>query len=225
MNDHRQQLRDLVGKPAAVAWFRGLFKRVHVELLSTGERFTVFHHGDRAEVGEGFTGGEPNFVVPLEPENIARLCAVFDDGVASPFEEYRIVKFMLQPCLRASLAMPILRHKALLDILKVETHWQEALLDPEGREDEQLTVVFVNGQWLVIPGYHGRPPRRVRVTPADVLDFQRRIFAADEAGGITAWLQLARWYVDWREGITVPSDPGAAGAAPGPSLAAPSPAR
>ena len=29
-------------------------------------------------------------------------------------------------------------------ILKLDTHWQEALLDPDGNEDEQLTVMFVN---------------------------------------------------------------------------------
>jgi hypothetical protein len=99
--------------------------------------------------------------------------------------------------------MPILKNKAVLKICKVDTHWQEALLDPQGNEDEQVTVIYVNKQWLVIPGYHGKPQRRLVMTPEQLLDFQRRVLEADATGDITSWLNLARWYVKWREKITV----------------------
>jgi hypothetical protein len=50
----------------------------------------------------------------------------------------------------------ILQNSAFRKIVKVDTHWQEAILDPDGNEDEQLTVMCANDQWVIIPGYHGR---------------------------------------------------------------------
>jgi hypothetical protein len=201
MNTNLELLAELTRKPAAVQWFRGLFRRVHLHVTDTGEQFTVVHHGDRVEVTPGLGSDSPNFIAPVTTENIRNLAGFFDDDGITPYEEYRIVKFMLQPCLKAALAMPILRNDALRRILNLDTHWQECLLDPEGNEDEQLTVIFVNNQWLVIPGYYGNPQRRLRLTPLQVLDYQRRLFETDEKGGLGAWLDLAKWYVKWREGV------------------------
>ncbi len=204
MSENLQLLKAVTEKPSAVAWFKGLFTQAHVEITDTSERFTILHHGDRAEVMTGFRADRPNFVVPLQSDNVRRLSAAFADDVIDGQEQYRIVKFMLKPCLKASLDMPILRNKTLQKIVKVDTHWQEALLDPQGNEDEQVTIIFVNKQWLVIPGYHGKPQRRLRLTPEQLLDFQRRVFHADEANKLTTWVKLARWYVKWRDEITVP---------------------
>ena len=204
MSENLQLLKAVAEKPSAVAWFKGLFTQAHVEITDTSERFTILHHGDRAEVMTGFRADRPNFVVPLQSDNVRRLSAAFADDVIDAQEQYRIVKFMLKPCLKASLDMPILRNKTLQKIVKVDTHWQEALLDPQGNEDEQVTIIFVNKQWLVIPGYHGKPQRRLRLTPEQLLDFQRRVFHADEANKLTTWVKLARWYVKWRDEITVP---------------------
>jgi hypothetical protein len=204
MSENLQRLQALVQHKDAVEWFRGLFRVAHMQITDTGERFTILHEGDRASISEGFSKQEPNFIIPLQSENIQRLAAAFSDHAVSPFEEYRIVKFMLRPCLEASLRMPILKNKALQQIAKVDTHWQEAVLDPDGKEDEQVTVIFVNKQWLVIPGYHGVPQRRVVLKPRQLLEFQRRILEADDKGAHANWLELARWYVRWRDEITVP---------------------
>lgn len=205
MSENQQYLQELVQKKSAVDWFKGLFKQAHLEITDTGEKFTIIHHGDYSEVLVGFQAENPNFVIPLESENIRRLSAAFTNDRPTAYEQYRIVKFMLKPCLRPLLTMPILSNKAMLQILKVDTHWQEALLDPDGNEDEQLTVIYVNKQWLVIPGYHGKPQRRMVFKPEQVLEFLRRVFEADESGNLASWLNVARWYVKWREEITVPT--------------------
>jgi hypothetical protein len=204
MTQNLDYLQELVKKPEAVNWFKGLFKQVHLEIADTGEKFTITHSGDHAEVLAGFQGDHPNFVVPLQSGNIQRLSAAFTGHEPTDFERYRIVKFMLKPCLQPLLTMPVLSNKAVVQVLKIETHWQEALLDPDGREDEQLTVVYVNNQWLVIPGYHGTPQRRMVFKPDQVLEFIRRVFEADSSGNINSWVNLATWYVKWREEITVP---------------------
>lgn len=205
MSENQQYLQELVQKKSAVDWFKGLFKHAHLEITDTGEKFTIIHRGDSAEALVGFQAENPNFVIPLESENIRRLSAAFTNDKPTAHEQYRIVKFMLKPCLQPLLTMPILSNKAVLKILKVDTHWQEALLDPQGNEDEQLTVIYVNKQWLVIPGYHGKPQRRMVFKPEQVLEFMRRVFEADESGNLANWLNVARWYVKWREEITVPA--------------------
>lgn len=205
MSSNQEYLAQLAQKSSAVEWFKGLFQQVHLEITDTGEKFTILHHGDRVEVITGFQTKDPNFVIPLESENIQRLVAAFEDDAINPQEEYRIVKFMLKPCLKAALEMPILNNTAIQKIVKVDTHWQEALLDPQGNEDEQVTVVYVNKQWLVLPGYHGKPQRRLLLSPKQLLEFQRRVLAADASGNLSKWMELARWYVDYRKEVTVPS--------------------
>jgi hypothetical protein len=203
MSSNQQQLAQLKENKSAVEWFKGLFSQVHLEITDTGEKFTVLHHGDRVEILPGFQAKKPNFVIPLESENIDRLTTAFSKNDIGAQEEYRIVKFMLKPCLRAALEMPILNNPALLKIVKVDTHWQEALLDPQGNMDEQVTIIHVNKQWLVIPGFYGIPKRRLVLTSSQLLDFQRRVLAADASGKISEWTKLARWYVKWREEISV----------------------
>jgi hypothetical protein len=204
MSDNLQQLQALTQKRSAVEWFKGLFSRVHVEVTDQKERFTMVHRGDRVEVEEGFQGDNPSFVIPLESQNIRNLVGFFDDDGIDNQEQYRIVKFMLKPCLKAALEMPVLQNNAFRKIVRVDTHWQEALLDPQGQEDEQLTVMCVNDQWLVVPGYHGKPQRRLVMKPEQVLDFQRRVFNADEKNNLTTWLEVGRWYVQWRDQVSVP---------------------
>jgi len=148
MSANQQHLQDLAQKKSAVEWFKGLFTQAHLEITDTGEKFTILHHGDRVEIVPGFHAEKPNFVIPLESENISRLTAAFSDNAIDAQEQYRIVKFMLKPCLRAALEMPILNNKTLLKIVQVDKHWQEALLDSQGNEDEQVTVIHVNKQWL-----------------------------------------------------------------------------
>ena len=204
MSANQQHLQDLAQKKSAVEWFKGLFTQAHLEITDTGEKFTILHHGDRVEIVPGFHAEKPNFVIPLESENINRLTAAFSDNAIDAQEQYRIVKFMLKPCLRAALEMPILNNKTLLKIVKVDKHWQEALLDSQGNEDEQVTVIHVNKQWLVIPGYHGKPVRRLLLTPQQLIDFQRRVLEADASGKLSEWVKLAKWYVKYRKEVSVP---------------------
>jgi hypothetical protein len=199
-----RQIQTLAERPAAVEWFRGLFQRTQIMMTDTGERVTVVHHGDRVEVRPGVEGEDLNFVVPLEAGNIGNLIGYFADDRVDEYEQYRIVKFMLRPCLEAALQMQILKNDAIRKVLKLDTHWQECILDPEGNEDERLTAVHVNNQWLVLPGYHGKPQRRLVMKPGQVLDYQRRVFETDARGSVPAWVDLARWYVKWRDEVSVP---------------------
>lgn len=204
MSPNHARLQSLVEEPAARAFFNGLFARAHLELDDTGERFTVTQAGDAVRVTEGFDGPAPNLVVRLASQNLANLEAIFSDQHVSGDETYRIVRFMVRPCLEAALKMPILNHERLLNLLRIDDCWQQALLDSAGNEDLRLTVEKVDGAWTVREGFHGHPRRRLRLTAEQMLDFQRRLFKADEEGGIAAWLSLAGWYAKWRDALAVP---------------------
>lgn len=204
MSKNLKLLKDLAQQRSAVDWFKGLFKEAHLEVTDTGEKYTLQHQGNRIEVLEGLAGGKPNLIIPVQSENLRWLAGAYSDGKIDGEEEYRIVKYLLQPCLKAALVMPILRNKAIVSLLRVDTHWQEALVHPKGNEDEKVTVVYVNKQWLVVSGWHGKPQRRLLLKPEQFLDFQRRVFKADESGDVAEWVKLTRWYVKWREEITVP---------------------
>jgi len=204
MSEHLRQLQALAAEPAAVAWFKGLFSEAHLEFTDSGERFTIRHLGDRAAVLEGFERPDANLVIPMRGENLANLTAIFADGDVSAAEEYRIVRHMLRPCIEAAVKMPILNNEMLLKVLRVDDVWQQALVDPEGEEDVRMTVQKTGGRWTVTPGYHGTPRRRLRLAAPQLLDFQRRLFEADSENSIGGWVALARWYVDWRDQVTVP---------------------
>jgi hypothetical protein len=90
MSDNLRYLQELVQKKSAVDWFKGLFKQAHMEITDTGEKFTIIHRGDSAEVLVGFKAENPNFVIPLHSENIQRLSAAFSSDKPTEQEEYRI---------------------------------------------------------------------------------------------------------------------------------------
>jgi len=204
MTENRQRLERVVADPVAREWFAGLFRRAHVAVGDTGERFTVLHHGERAEVLDGFEGDEPNFVLAVTSEMLEALQAIFADGTVDAAEELRIVRRMLRPCLEAALAMPVLNNDALRAILRLDAHWQESLVGPDGEEYEPLTAIHTGDGWTVEEGFVGTPQRRLRITPRQALEFQRRLFRADEEGSLASWIDLARWYTAFRRDATVP---------------------
>lgn len=184
-------------------------------MTDTGEQFTIVNRGDHFEVLNGFQPRErkkilfglldpgewyaKQFIVPLQSQNIRNLVTVFADDIVDAEEQYRILSFAFRPLLDATLAMPVMRNDFLLKVLRLDTFWQRALLDPHGNETQQATVIYTHKQWLVIPGYHGKPGRRFVIRPEQLLELQKRIHQAEEADSLLGWLALARWYVKWRE--------------------------
>ncbi|MEW6280300.1 MAG: hypothetical protein AB1758_16850 [Candidatus Eremiobacterota bacterium] len=206
MSKNFEHLQSVARRKSAVDWFRGVVKQAHLHVRDTGEHFTIEHRGDRLDVFEGLRHRKTNVIIPLGSENLEWLANAFSDDVIDPQEEHAIVKYLLEPCLRAALEIPILRNPAVSRILKVDQHWQEALVDPSGQPDVELTILYINKQWLVVPGFHGKPQRRLRLTARQFLDFQKKVFEADAGGNLADWIKLANWYVKWRDSVSVPTN-------------------
>jgi hypothetical protein len=222
MSEALELLQQLAQKPSVRAWFMEAFFQVHIKLTDTGEELTILNQGTSVEVLSGFhvpkrkhkglaarLGFDPGgwyarqFIVPLETQNIRNLVVVFSDDVVDIEEQYRIVSFMNQAMLRAELAMPVFRNPLLLRLLRVDPFWQQALLNPQGQETQQITVRLVDNQWVISPGYQGQPKHRYLLKPENIMAFQRRAHQAEQEDTLSGWLAALRWFWSWRESITV----------------------
>ncbi len=222
MSENLELLQQLAQKPSVKAWFMEAFSQAHIRVTDTGEEFTILNRGTSVEVLSGFhwlerkqkglaarlgfdAGGwyARQFIVPLQSANISNLVAVFSDDVVDIEEQYRIVTFLVQPMLSAALSMPVLQNSLLLKFLRVDPFWQQALLDPQGQETQPLTVTLAHRQWLIVPGYQGKPKRRYLVKPENIMAFQRRVHQAEQVDSLSGWLAALSWFWSWRDSITV----------------------
>ena len=222
MSENLAFLQQLAQKPSVRAWFNEAFSLVRLKVTDTGEEFTILNRDPDVEIINGFRlpeqrrksfldwfGLNPSslyieqFIIPLRSENIRNLVTVFSDDFVDMEEEYRLVSFLVQPLLAAALSMPLMRKPVMLRFFKVDPFWQQALLDSQGNETQQLTVIFAHKQWLLIPGYHGKPKHRYLLTPEQILSLQRQSHKAEKQNSLSGWLDGLGWFWKWRAGITV----------------------
>jgi hypothetical protein len=222
MSENLALLQQLAQKPSVRAWFLGAFSLVRLKITDTGEEFTIINRDPDVEVVTGFRPPEQRrkgfldlfglnpssmyveqFVIPLKSESIRGLVNVFSDDVVDMEEEYRIVSFLVQPLLAAALSMPLMRNPLMLRFFRIDPFWQQALLDPDGKETQQLTAIFAHRHWLLIPGYHGKPRHRYLLTPEQVMALQRESHKAEKLNTIFGWLNGLKWFWKWRNNITV----------------------
>ncbi len=222
MSENLLLLQQLAQKPSVRAWFIEAFSLVRLKITDTGEEFTILNRDPDVEVVTGFPPHQhgrksasgwfglylsnlytDHFIIPLQSQNIRNLVTVFSDDIVDIEEEYRIVSFLTQPLLAAALSMPIMRNRALLKFFRIDPFWQQALLDPQGNETQQLTVIFTHEQWLLVPGYFGKPNRRYLLTPQQIMVLQRQSHKAEKQNSLSGWLAGLRWFWKWRDSVTV----------------------
>jgi hypothetical protein len=76
---------------------------------------------------------------------------------------------------------------------------------PEGGSVSH-TLIYLNKGWTVIPGKHGNAKRIFNLSPKDAIDYQRQVFSALQANEVKSWKAFKKWYVDWREGVSLTVD-------------------
>ena len=220
MSENLRLLQEWANTPAGAAWYTQGFSRTFVRLTDTGEHATLLARDGAVEVLAGFQPGErrprrlrhwlgfdpgrwyaEQFILPLDGRAIRQMLAACAGERVTAETQHRLIASVLFPMIEALYAMPVMRSRLLLKLFGLDTFWQEALLDPEGRETLPMTALFKNGQWLVLAGYHGRPRYRYRVKPGHILEEQRRILKAEQADTLAGWLALARWYSRYRASV------------------------
>jgi hypothetical protein len=105
------------------------------------------------------------------------------------------------------LSRPVVKSRLLRRLLftigRVEPLMQVTLVPPATKREAGHTIVYVDGQSLVIEGLHGRVPHVYRLTVADAIEFQKRMLAARKANKLSTWLSFARWYGGLRKRVAV----------------------
>ena len=195
--------------PEAVVFFRGLFERAGVRVTDTGEAFTCVHRGSSIEFVEGLDEEAVDFTVEITSADVDLLLADIVDGKLDAGEQYRIMAHLAAPAARGAFRRPVIRNSFLRSVLfkigRAEMLMHVRLMPPAGeRETPGYTVMYVDGQTLVIPGFHGRVQHEYRLTVAHATEFQRRLLTARRANRLRDWLGFARWYGQLRKAVAVP---------------------
>jgi len=201
--------RSATQPPQAVAFFRGLFERAGVRVTNTGEAFTCMHRGDRIDFEDGLDDDRVDFTVEIDSADVDALLADVADGQLDEREQYRIMAHLAAPAARGAFRRPAIRNRFLRELLfkigRAEMLMHVRLMPPPGEaEVPGYTVTYVDGQTLVIPGFHGRVKHQYRLTVEQATEFQRRLLAARRANRLRDWIGFARWYGKLRRQVVAP---------------------
>lgn len=193
----------LTQPPGVVEFFRGLFDRVGVKIIETGEAFTGLHKGDKIEFASGIDDPDVDFTVAITLEQVDRLTRHVVSGELGTAEEFRIVRTLFTPATQATLQNPMMSNGLLRRMNGVEDLIHVHLRSPvEEEEDVNHTLIHAAGQWVVIPGLHGKPRRVFDLTMADALEYHRRTLDAIHKDSFMNWLSFASWYKKWRKNVS-----------------------
>ena len=193
----------LTQPPGVVEFFKGLFDRVGVKIIETGEAFTGQHKGDKIEFASGINEPEVDFTVAISTEQVDRLSRHVDSGELSSAEKFRILRTLFTPATEATLSNPMMSNGWLRRLNGVEELIHVHLRSPVAEEEDvSHTLVHAAGQWVVIPGLHGHPRRVFDLSMDDALEYHRRTIDAIHKDSLMNWLAFASWYKNWRKGVS-----------------------
>jgi hypothetical protein len=145
-----------------------------------GLRLTIDIDGGRATVRRGWdTSRPPTMVLPINRQNVTNLEALLQPGVIAYEGLYRIIYVLALPATRAVYSIPFLREPGDKGWIGMDdfVHIDIPPVEPvtyQGRPIHiQMTVVNVDGQWLVMEGLHGDPDVRFQLTIDDAARWYR----------------------------------------------------
>ena len=199
--------QDIEQTPAALEFFQGLFDRVGVKVLDTGEAFTCVQTDIGIEFIDGLDENNVDYIVHIYAYQVERLAGYLQRGDIDEIEQSRVVQNLYAPIASAALKnAAVLRfmNNPLISLLinrKRVVHIE--LLSPDqGQESHAyFTLLGVSKQWLMLEGHHGTPYRVFRMSHLDVLDMYKRVTTTMRTGDWIGWARLAMWYVGWRNKI------------------------
>ena len=195
-----------------VPMFAGLFDRVIVHVIDTGERIVCAHHGDRIEFAGAAGDDSASLAIDIHAYQAERLADRVARGTIDPLERFRIARTLIaarQTGSNSLLRNPLMSNSKLRKIVSGKNliHVLLASPDPEEEGDARFSWFYVDGEWVVVPGFHGTPQRAFRLSVDDALELQKQLFKAMSAGGLMDWVKMAQWYVAWRKKVEVAVQP------------------
>jgi hypothetical protein len=163
-------------RAAALAWIREI-EQEHVFLVvadAANLRLTISIDQGEITLKKGWDlSRPPTLVVPVMRQNLLNLEAGLAGGELSYDERYRGTWLLSLPAARRMYSIPLLREPGdkswigMDDFVHIVIPPEQPVMY-EGRELRiELTVVNVDGQWLVFPGLQGDPDARFELSIDD----------------------------------------------------------
>lgn len=193
----------LLDKKELAEYFKGSFESLGIIIDKTNERFTVYHKSDHFELLSGVDSLKVDYLIHLKPENIQNMRKHGEDDVIDEQESYQIMSVIFTPLTQSGLSHPMMTKKMLLRAGDIEEHLHVHLHSPDNKSATSHTIVFVNGQWLLIPGIHGKAQRKFDMMPKDAVEYQKQLFAAQKANTNQSWKKFSKWYKTWKKTVSV----------------------
>jgi len=192
---------------AIVKMLQGVFDRVGVKIVDTGEAITCEHRGDRIEIAPGLDPSRVDFVVEIHAFQAERLAKQIASGSIDDLQRFRIAREVFVAAGRTNVGNPLLSNPSLRRIIRAKNLVHIYLVSPDSTQepDARFTLIHVNKTTLLVPGHHGTPERVFRLTVPDVLELQQVFGPALKRNRAREWLKIAKWYLEWRKRVEVPA--------------------
>ena len=192
--DPMQLWQGIADTPALVEYFKDSFDTLGVSVEGTEHSLTVTHTGTALELKSGIAE-DVDFQVTITPEQVMNMVSNAEDNQISEQESWRILNVLFTPMTAVTLDNEVLTNNRLRKALGVEDLTHVSLLNPSGDTASSHTLFYVKGQWVVVSGLHGKPRRTYTLTPAQALEYQKKIFSP-KADDRKQWKEWAKWYVN-----------------------------
>ena len=205
-----EKLKSLALSANIVEMFKGLFERLGVQVIDTGEAFTCIHHGNRIEFASGVKETEVDFIVKVYAFQLERLAEQVSKGHIDEVEQFRIARELFSSVSVGKaniLNNPLMSNSVLRRVIRGKNLVHVHLLSPDLKQEENatFTLIYINERWLAIRGLHGEPKRVFRVSVTDATDLQKHLLAGMKARKMSEWGKIAKWYIEWRKKVEAPA--------------------
>jgi hypothetical protein len=184
-------------------FFKDYFVNLGVKIVETGEEVTVLHKGDHFEIVRGIDEKKVDFILPIGTQNVLNLIKHAEDGKIDEQETYKILAVFFTPMTSMTLKNPLMTKNIPRAMSKMQNNVHVTLFNPTKTESVSHTLIYLNREWIVVPGFHGTPKRKFELNVAQALDYQKHVFDAIKANKKKTWREFKRWYMSWRKDVSV----------------------
>ncbi|MBS3912933.1 MAG: hypothetical protein KG003_00385 [Bacteroidetes bacterium] len=195
----------LLDKKELADYFKGTFARLGIRVDSTGEAFTVVHAGDHFTLENGIDSSKVDYIISIKPENVRNMQKHGLDGKIDENESFKIQAAIFTPISQSMFSSPEMNNKLFVKRSKVENHLHVYLYNKEKTQYVAHTILWVNDQWIVVPGIYGKSKRTFILSPEQALMFQHKVYAANQTNSKTGWKEFLHWYTTWKKEVSVVS--------------------
>lgn len=197
-----EQWKPLLDKKELADYFSGIFNSMGFIVEETGEQFTVHHRGDHFTLSDGIINDSVDYIVPLKLENIQNMVKHGADSKIDETESFKIMSVLFTPLTESSLQDPMMSNPLMVKLSKKDNVIHANLVSPDKKDTISHTLIFLNKEWMVIPGHHGTPKRIFNLEQEDAVEFQQNIFKAFETNTSKGWKEFRKWYIPWRDQVS-----------------------